>query len=377
MKKEEIFDLINKIAQYQNNPAQVPLRQLQDLTSALLGPKSRALCAQIGGESIVIKVVDEFSAKVCLKVPRIEILQNAPKRNVAVLKNLVNFARGAGAEIENINAERFSQGAVLQRDIGREALTEGIKHFVIPPVLKISSEPILHYVMEWFDCPAAIRCLKEKGDILYSLEIFKKILYATNFLHVRGIIHRDWKSDNLLVNENDNVVILDWTMAKVKNDRNLTIPGSVGGTSGFAPAKFIADGDFKLANYTDDLYLLGFVLWEFITLQKLPPLPREQYTDAGILAYRKELVTFLPEVAQPIFWHSTEQDECERFQSAKEFLEGIRRLEEVFAKETGFMPTSQTLTPTLVLEQPVCHGCGACGGVKFCELLADFIRKIR
>lgn len=373
---EAILNLIDRIAQFQNNAAQTPIRYIQELTSVFLGSKCKGLAILIGGEALVLKVVDEFGEKICLKIPRTQILRSAPRQDVAVLKNIVDFIRGATAP-ENINASRFSEGAILQRSLCAELENTGVKHFSIPRVLRISSDPVLHYTMEWIDSPGLLRWLQEKNDLLYSLHMFKKLLYAANFLHTRGIIHRDIKSDNLLIGINDTVIILDWTMAKVLNDRNLTIPGSIGGTGGYAPPKFLTDGDFKLANYSDDLYMLGFVLWEFLALQKLPYLSRDRYTKKGLQEYRTSLVGFLPEAAQGVFWHATEQEEPERYSNCGEFLKAIVSLEQIFAADTGFIPTNQTMTPTLVLEQPLCSQCGACGGVNFCEALADFIRKVK
>lgn len=374
-KIESIYELIERISQYETNPAQVPLKLVGELTTVFLGRKARGLAIQIGGEALVIKAVDEFEEKIALKVPRMDILRNAPRRNAAVLKNIVRFVKGDD-EIENVNATRFSEGATLQRDLQKVATEEGVLHFKIPQVKRISTEPVLHYTMEWYDSPSLLRWLREKNDVLYSLSIFKKVLYACDFLHKRGIVHRDWKSENLLITEKDSVVILDWTMAKLlTTTRNLTIPGSLGGTAGFAPLKFVADRDFKHANYSDDLYLLGFVLWEFLAQKKLPGLAREHYTKQGIDAFRRKLIEDIPEAAQAVFWHATEQNECERFQTCKEFLDAIKRLESYFVQDSGFEPDSQTLTPTLVLPRTLCKNCGACGGVGFCEKLSEFIRR--
>lgn len=376
MSVETIHELIEKITQYEANPAQVPPKLSQALAETLVGKKNRCLATLIGGEALVFKIIDEFGQKKALKVPRLEILRNAPRRDAAVLKNIVKYVRG-GEEVENVNATRFTEGAVLQRELQKLSIEEGVLHFKIPQVLHLSTEPIIHYTMEWFDSPRLIAWLKEKNDILYTLSIFKKVLYACDWLHKRGIVHRDWKSENLLITEKNSVIILDWTMSKMLTTvRNLTIPGSIGGTLGFAPPKYMRDGDFKHANYADDIYMLGFVLWEFIALCRLPTIAKDHYTRAGIDAFRKKLLEDIPEVIHPLFWHATEQDECERFQTCSEFLDAIKRIETIFIQDSGFVPDSQTLTPTLVLPISFCHGCGACDGVNFCDALADFIRKV-
>jgi serine/threonine protein kinase len=376
---EEIYELIDQIAQYERNPAQCPFKLYSRLASVLVGTKAQAKSILIGGESLVIKTQDEFKDMLCVKVPRTEILKSAPKRKVAALKNPLQFLR-IGTEQEicgNINAERFSQGAILQRTLCQEAQKASIKHFTIPQVRAIKSEPVLHYIMDWHQAPRILDWLKEKNDILYSLHCFKRVLYCADFLQRRGVVHRDWKSDNILAANEDTIAVVDWTMAKdLSTARNLTIAGSQGGTPGYAPQKFM-EGDFKQANFLDEIYLLGFVLWEFLALQKTPSLARESYTERGVSNFRQRLVEDLPDAAQATFWKATEIDEQHRYQTIREFLAAVLRIEEFFAREDDFIPTSQSLTPTLVLEENLCTDCGKCGGNDFCNALAKLIRSIR
>lgn len=312
-------ELIAQIEQYVENSAQCPLKFYYEIATKINKRYQALALAHIGGEGLVIKALDETGEKICLKIARQDAQLPATDKKVSVFK-ILNFQRSQNI---NVYAERFKEGAIIQRRLCSALKSERIHFFSVPEIHTISSEPFLYIQMEWIDSPCVLRFLQEKNNIEYSMTLFIELLRAVEYCHGRGIVHRDLKSDNILIGEKDTVVLLDWTLSKEIGDRGLTIPGTVGGTIGYAPSKFVHDGDFGQANYRDDIYSLGFVFWEFCTQKKVPLLKRSDYTDKKIELYRKTLLTYLPDFAQRIFWTATNQKEKERYQSIKPFAADV------------------------------------------------------
>lgn len=377
MEISEAKKSVQKLLQYYETPAQAPPKLLQECVS-FINRKYKALClVSVGGEGIILKVLDETNQKICIKICKAGLSsESSRKSHDAIIYNVISFMRKG--DLKNIPEERFKAGTILQRNLFKELSHNRITFFSVPQVYDLRSDPFLFVSMEWMESPGLIRFLTEKNNMPTSLSVFKNILSGVDFLHERGILHRDWKSDNIFVDGKDGTpIVVDWTLAKELGDRNLTIPGTMGGTPGFAPEKFIEEKNFKAANYLDDLYQLGFLFWEVCCQQRLPKLKVESCTVKHIEAFRKDLVESLPDACQPIFWKATERLEKDRYQSAKEFKERIEELAQIFTGEKEYIPKKRTpevieysseiivdTKPTDIYE---CENCGKCNSTFPCK----------
>jgi serine/threonine protein kinase len=92
--------------------------------------------------------------------------------------------------------------------------------------------------------------------------IGRQVAAALDYAHARGIIHRDVKPSNLLLDTEGVVWITDFGLAKASDD-GLTQTGDILGTIRFmAPERFRGEGDRRT-----DVYALGATLYELLTLK--------------------------------------------------------------------------------------------------------------
>lgn len=95
------------------------------------------------------------------------------------------------------------------------------------------------------------QCLKDIGD-------------ALDYIHAQGIVHRDIKASNVLLNEEGRCYLTDFGIARITSDATqLTSTGNVLGTVDYvAPELFEVH---RRADARSDLYSLGVLLYEMVT----------------------------------------------------------------------------------------------------------------
>jgi len=91
---------------------------------------------------------------------------------------------------------------------------------------------------------------------------------ALHYAHQQGIVHRDVKPDNVILDSEDRPRLMDFGLAKqLDEDSSLSIEGSVLGTPNYmAPEQ--ARGEIDAVDGRSDQYSLGVVLYELLTREK-------------------------------------------------------------------------------------------------------------
>ena len=158
----------------------------------------------------------------------------------------------------------------------REAeLIAGLDH---PNIVKIRDSGIIHgqyfFVMEYIKGQPLYRYVEAQNlSFRERIILFKKICEAVTYAHQQGIIHRDLKSGNILIDERGEPHILDFGLAKAigmseleRKDAMPTITGQwAGSLSNMSPEQAAAKPE--LIDVRTDVYALGMMLYHILTGQ--------------------------------------------------------------------------------------------------------------
>lgn len=239
----------------------------------------------------------------------------------------------------------------------REArITACLSHPSIPPVYEAGITPegfpyLLMKLIKGRTLSDRIRELHAEESIDSQsvrpfIEALIRVGEAVSYAHSQGVIHRDLKPENIMIGDFGEVLVMDWGLAKAREDREeeetalrqdletiaasqvqsgLTLAGYVLGTPGYMSPEQARGEE---VDKRTDVFSLGAILCEILTLR--PPV--EDSTSLNILIKTSQGLIGTPEHYQfseipelaKIAELALHPDRDERPESAAEFVEWLR-----------------------------------------------------
>ena len=180
-----------------------------------------------------------------------------------------------------VMAPQLAASAAARRRFSREAqATAAIVHPNVMPILTVhSSGPLPYLVMPYVDCESLQERL-DRDAALPPLDVLRIAHQVANGLaaaHAQGLVHRDVKPANILLEKGvDRVMLTDFGLARAVDDATLTRTGLIAGTPQYmSPEQARGEG----VGTASDLFSLGSVMYAMCTGR--PPFRAE--TSYGIL----------------------------------------------------------------------------------------------
>ena len=186
----------------------------------------------------------------------------------------------------------------------------------------------MHYMaMEFVDGKTLKDLIAEKGRIPEeeAVHYALQVLSALGHAHARHIIHRDIKSQNIMVARNGQIKVGDFGIAGIADTQTLTGDGSViGSVHYFSPEQ--AKG--QKATQASDLYSVGIILYEMLTGHV--PFEGETAVSVAMMHLMKEPPAIEAEVpvskaVSGIVRIALQKQPADRYQSAEAMIRDLRR----------------------------------------------------
>src|SRR5882762_7289996 len=148
----------------------------------------------------------------------------------------------------------------------REARTAAaLSHPHIIPIYAVKeSEHVLYFVMKYVQGRALDTVIRDVGTLPIPMvqTILAQVGDALGYAHRHGVIHRDIKSANIMLDEDGWAVVTDFGIAKVVQAEGLTMTGVTVGTPTYMSPEQCETREVTGAS---DQYSLGVVAYEMLT----------------------------------------------------------------------------------------------------------------
>ncbi len=160
---------------------------------------------------------------------------------------------------------RFAEDQEFVERFRREASSAaGLSHPNVVGVFDRGEWDGTYYIaMEYLPGRSLKAVVREHGALspTDAIDIVVQILLATRFAHKRGIIHRDIKPHNVILDEEGRAKVTDFGIARA-GASDMTMTGSIMGTAQYLSPE---QAQGYAVSETSDLYAVGVVLYELLT----------------------------------------------------------------------------------------------------------------
>jgi serine/threonine-protein kinase len=226
---------------------------------------------------------------------------------------------------------------LFDRFLREAGIGEKLNHPRVMRVYGGEERSRVYMVMEW--CQGRLlREILDEGRISQdrAIGITIAVLEALQYIHDNGVVHRDMKPENVMVDAQGNIKLIDFGIASDAGARRLTyanITATLGTPNYISPEQVKG----KRGDGRSDIYAIGVMLYEMLT-GKLPftgENPMQAMNDR-LLNYPVPPTVLNAAISpqlQEVIYRALERDPQNRYAKASEFAHDLAHLDEVGVEE--------------------------------------------
>ena len=250
---------------------------------------------------------------------------------------------------------RFAQDREFVERFRREAeAAAGLQHPNVVGIFDRGAIDGTYYIaMEYLQGRSLKELIDAGMEPEEAVRVVRQILEAAGFAHRNGIVHRDFKPQNVIVDENGHVSVTDFGIARA-GVSEITQTGSVMGTAHYLSPE---QAPGMAVTPASDLYSIGVILYEALT----GGVPFEG--DSAVAVALKQ-VSQTPQrpsainqrvspALDAVVMRALAKDPAQRFQDAAAFSAALEAAQRDPAATGPHTAAFAPLPPAVVVEEPV------------------------
>src|SRR5277367_3903010 len=210
---------------------------------------------------------------------------------------------------------RFKQELILARQI---------THRNVIRIFDLSEASGIKFItMEFIEGQDLKSLVTEKGRISFdeAAKFLEQVCLALEAAHGEGVVHRDLKPQNIMVDKQGRASVMDFGIARSVEAGGMTMTGMVVGTPEYMSPEQVMG---ERVDVRSDLFTLGVIFYELLT----GAMPYQSDSLQGAMFKRtreipkppKEIDPTVPQILSDITAKCLQIDPANRYQSAREIL---------------------------------------------------------
>ncbi len=255
-----------------------------------------------------------------------------------VLRLLGRGGMGAVYQVQDLQLDRQVALKLIRSDIAENEMVLGrfkreiqlsskVTHKNVLRVYDLGeSDGVQYLTMQFIEGEDLSTVLKREGRLPTPrlIRVFRQILEGLRAAHDQGVIHRDLKPQNVMLDASDNVYVTDFGLAKSLEQSGMTQTGTIVGTPYYMSPEQVKGAPI---DHRSDIYSLGVILYEMSTGR----LPFTGSTPYEVMAQRLqrapqpagELNAELPAFLRKILERCMAVDPAARYQTVEDILKDL------------------------------------------------------
>ena len=262
---------------------------------------------------------------------RYEIIEELGKGGMGRVYRVKDEKLDEEMALKVLKPEIAADKGMIERFKNELKLARKIAHRNVCKMYDLNEEEEIPYItMEYVKGEDLKSYIRKKGKISEddAISIAKQVCEGLAEAHELGVIHRDLKPQNIMIDEKSNAKVMDFGIARSVEAPGITQTGMMIGTPDYISPE---QAEGEEADQRSDIYALGVILYEMVT----GSVPFKGDTALSVALKHKSQLPREPRKLNPevsenlnrLILKCMEKDKKRRYQNTEELLSDLRDLE--------------------------------------------------